>query len=173
MGMAVPRRGNHSTTPWNSQSHAVELAVPKPGTRSPKAWNSWSQSLELRVPKAGMQSGILMFPNSRVVTVQTEASSSRFNPNHRKGDGQEDTTKGKDTKKNPLPCRKEQRTHINDLRDCTGKMSEAYSPWAGAAGCSAALPSAAAAGASPCAGACCSAGLTLEASKPGMPCGLV
>lgn len=146
-----PAHGNGSSTPWNSQS----------------------QRLELRVPKAGMQSGTLMFPNSRVVTVQTEASSSRFNPNHRKGDGQEDTTKGKDTKKNPLPCRKEQRTHINDLRDCTGKMSEAYSPWAGAAGCSAALPSAAAAGASPCAGACCSAGLTLEASKPGMPCGLV
>ena len=172
MELTVPRRGTRSPKAWNSQSQSLELAVPKPGTHGPKAWNSRSQSLELRVPKAGRQSGTLMLPNSRVVTVQTGASSRRFNPNHRKGDGQEDTTKGKN-KKNPLPCRKEQRTHINDLRDCTGKMSEAYSPWAGAAGCSAALPSAAAAGASPCAGACCSAGLTLEASKPGMPCGLV
>ena len=99
MGMAVPRRGNHSTTPWNSQFHAVELAVPKAGTRSPKGWNSQSQRLELRVPKAGMQSGTLMFPNSKVVTVQTGASSRRFNPNHRKGDGQEDTTQGKRYKK--------------------------------------------------------------------------
>ena len=173
VGITVPRHGTHSSTPWNSQFQRLELAVPKAGTHGPKGWNSRSQRLELRVPKAGMQSGTLMLPNSRVVTVQTGASSRRFNPNHRKGDGQEDNTKGKDTKKNPLPCRKEQRTHINDLRDCTGKMSEAYSPWAGAAGCSAALPSVAAAGASPCAGACCSAGLTLEASKPGMPCGLV
>lgn len=173
VGITVPRHGTHSPTPWNSQFQSLGLAVPKPGTHGPKAWNSRSQSLELRVPKAGRQSGTLMLPNSRVVTVQTGASSRRFNPNHRKGDGQEDTTQGKRYKKNPLPCRKEQRTHINDLRDCTGKMSEAYSPWAGAAGCSAALPSAAAAGASPCAGACCSAGLTLEASKPGMPCGLV
>ena len=121
MGMAVPRRGNHSTTPWNSQSHAMELTVPRRGTRSPKAWNSQSQSLELtvpkpgthgpkawnseyqrlelRVPKAGRQSGTLMLPNSRVVTVQTGASSRRFNPNHRKGDGQEDTTQGKRYKK--------------------------------------------------------------------------
>ena len=49
MGMAIPRRGNHSTTPWNSQSHAVELAVPKPGTRSPKAWNSQSQNMDFRL----------------------------------------------------------------------------------------------------------------------------
>lgn len=56
MGMAVPRRGNHSTTPWNSQFHAVELAIPKAGTCSPKGWNSQSQRLELTVPKAGTQS---------------------------------------------------------------------------------------------------------------------
>ena len=31
MGMAVPRRGNHSTTPWNSQSQSLELAVPEYG----------------------------------------------------------------------------------------------------------------------------------------------
>ena len=173
MELTVPRRGTRSPKAWNSQSQRLELRVPKAGTHGPKGWNSEYQRLELRVPKAGRQSGTLMLPNSRVVTVQTGASSRRFNPNHRKGDGQEDTTQGKRYKKNPLPCRKEQRTHINDLRDCTGKMSEAYSPWAGAAGCSAALPSVAAAGASPCAGACCSAGLTLEASKPGMPCGLV
>ena len=179
--MTVPRRGNHSTTPWNSQSHAVELAVPKPGTRSPKAWNSQSQSLELTVPKAGTQSTkgwnairclhVPGFPSCDCADEDFKQTLQRI-PKHRKEDGQEDTTKRKD-KKNPLPCRKEQRTHINDLRDCTGKMSEAYSPWAGAAGCSAALPSVAAAGASPCAGACCSAGVTLEASKPGMPCGLV
>lgn len=99
VGITVPRHGTHSFTPWNSQSQRLELAVPKAGTRSPKGWNSRSQRLELRVPKAGMQSGTLMFPNSKVVTVQTEASSRRFNPNHRKGDGQEDTTKGKGTKK--------------------------------------------------------------------------
>lgn len=46
MGMAIPRRGNHSTTPWNSQSHAVELAVPKAGTHGPKGWNSEYQRLE-------------------------------------------------------------------------------------------------------------------------------
>ena len=171
-----PAHGNGNSTPWESQYHAMELTVPKPGTRSPTPWNSQSQSLELTVPKPGTQStkGWKAIWYSHVTKFQgCNRTDWSFNPNHRKGDGQEDTTQGKRYKKNPLPCRKEQRTHINDLRDCTGKMSEAYSPWAGAAGCSAALPSVAAAGASPCAGACCSAGLTLEASKPGMPCGLV
>ena len=176
-----PAHGNGSSTPWESQYHAMELTVPRRGTRSPKGWNSWSQSLELTVPKAGTQStkgwnaiwyshvtkfqGCNRTDWSFKQTLQPESPERRWTRRYH--------PREKVQKKNPLPCRKEQRTHINDLRDCTGKMSEAYSPWAGAAGCSAALPSAAAAGASPCAGACCSAGLTLEASKPGMPCGLV
>ena len=180
MELTVPRRGTRSPKAWNSQSQRLELTVPKPGTHGPKAWNSRSQRLELTVPKAGTHgpkgwkaiwySHVSKFQGcnrtdwSFKQTLQPESPERRWTGRYHQG---------KRYKKNPLPCRKEQRTHINDLRDCTGKMSEAYSPWAGAAGCSAALPSAAAAGASPCAGACCSAGLTLEASKPGMPCGLV
>ena len=99
MELTVPRRGTRSPKGWNSQSQRLELTVPKAGTQSTKGWNSEYQRLELRVPKAGMQSGTLMFPNSKVVTVQTGASSRRFNPNHRKGDGQEDTTQGKRYKK--------------------------------------------------------------------------
>ena len=158
VGITVPRHGTHSSTPWNSQSQRLELTVPKAGTQSTKGWNAIWYS---HVSKF---QGCNRTDWSFKQTLQPESPERRWTGRYHQG---------KRYKKNPLPCRKEQRTHINDLRDCTGKMSEAYSPWAGAAGCSAALPSVAAAGASPCAGACCSAGLTLEASKPGMPCGLV
>ena len=60
MGIVVPRRGNRSSTPWESQFHAVELTVPKPGTHSPKAWNSQSQSLELAVPEYGLPIGTVI-----------------------------------------------------------------------------------------------------------------
>ncbi len=96
---AGDKQENRRTSTWEWQFHAVGITVPRHGTHSPTPWNSQSQSLELRVPKAGRQSGTLMLPNSRVVTVQTGASSRRFNPNHRKGDGQEDTTQGKRYKK--------------------------------------------------------------------------
>jgi len=96
---AGDKQENRRTSTWEWQFHAVGITVPRHGTHSSTPWNSQSQRLELRVPKAGMQSGTLMFPNSRVVTVQTRASSRRFNPNHWKGDGQEDTTQGKRYKK--------------------------------------------------------------------------
>lgn len=80
MGMAVPRRGNHSTTPWNSQSHAVELAVPKAGP--------------------GMQCRcfhVSGFPGCDRADEDFKQTLQRI-PNHRKGDGQEDATKRKDKK---------------------------------------------------------------------------